>query len=334
MRRIIQLSAACLAVSAVSACSSRDAVTETGVEPSAGVRFINAVPDTGGALGLDFRFVDLVENNAHYAIPFRNTIVTANSIPASTQIQYKNTLVGDARHFRIFLDDSIAAVASTRLGCAAGATTCIGDSTLKIENGHRYTALLWGNSRTGVTPALKLTVLDEVCDAGASKIGLRVINATASAIDVRVYQNTAVVVGSAAAVNTFTLPATPTWANVAPMSVSSCITTFDPTPMPTTVGNTVTTVTYRYNVQPAGGGTALFADQGAMIGTAIGTVANGCTVGTDCDATPGTAAAGSVLTGIVFPRSVAGTKAPQTSAFGVPAISFMWDKRPPRNPGT
>lgn len=142
MRRIIQLSVACLAASVVSACSSRDAVTETGVEASGGVRFINAVPDTAGANGIDFRFVDLVENNAQYNIAFRNNIVTSGGIPASTQIEYKNTLAGD-RHFRIFLDDTLTAVASQRVGCAAAATTCIGDSTMKVENGHRYTAILW-----------------------------------------------------------------------------------------------------------------------------------------------------------------------------------------------
>ena len=31
--------------------------------PTAGVRFINAVPDTGAAFGLDFRFIDIVENS-------------------------------------------------------------------------------------------------------------------------------------------------------------------------------------------------------------------------------------------------------------------------------
>lgn len=330
MRRITQLSVACLAASVVGACSGRDAVTDTGVLATGGVRFINAVPDTGGSAGLDFRFIDIVENNAHYAIPFRNTITTSGGIPASTQVQFKATLAGD-RHFRIFLDDSLPAVAQLRLGCPttiSATDRCIGDSTIKVEDDHRYTALLWGNARTGTTTPMKLTIIDETCDPG-TQIGLRVINATASAIDVRVYQNTAVQTGNTT-VNTGTAPATPTWANVGPMSVSSCI-NFAPTAPTVTAGGSTTTITYRFNVQPAGGGTALFTDGAALIGVANGQQQNGCLVGTDCDATPGTSAAGSALTGIVFPRSVAGSKAAQ---FTTPAISFMWDKRPIRNPGT
>ena len=329
MRRTIQLSVACLAAGVVSACSGRDAVTDTGVAPTGGVRFINAVPVTAGSSGLDFRFVDLVENNAHYAIPFRNTISTSGGIPASTQIQFKATAAGD-RHYRIFLDDSLPAVAQTRLGCPttfSASDRCIGDSTMKVEADHRYTALLWGNARGGATP-LKLTIIDETCDPG-NQIGLRVINATASAIDVRVYQNVAVTTGNTT-VNTGTAPATPTWANVAPMSISTCI-NFAPTAPTVTAGGSTTTTTYRYNIQPAGGGANLFNDAAALIGIANGQQANGCLVGTDCDATPGTSAAGTALTGIVFPRSVAGSKAAQ---FTTPAISFMWDRRPNRNPGT
>jgi len=53
----------------------------------------------------------------------------------------------------------------------------------------------------------------------------------------------------------------------------------------------------------------------------------------DTEALPGTSVAGSAVTLIVFPRSTAGSKAPQTAPFAVPAGSFMWDRRPPRPPG-
>jgi hypothetical protein len=329
MRRTIQLSVACLAAGVVSACSGRDAVTDTGVLPTAGVRFINAVPDTGGSNGLDFRFVDFVENNAQYAVPFRNSITTSGGIPASTNLEFKATGAG-TRHFRIFLDDTLTSVAQVRLGCPVAYSandSCLGDSTLTVEDQHRYTALLWGNARGGANP-VKLTVIDESCDPG-DQIGLRVINTTESAVDVRVYLNTAVATGNTT-VNTFTLPATPTWANVPAMSVSTCI-NFAPTAPTTKVGNKTTTVTYKFNIQPTGGGTALFNDASALIGVANGQQSSGCLVGTDCDATPGTSAAGSALTAVIFPRSVAGSKAAQ---FSSPAISFMWDKRPIRNPGT
>jgi len=309
MRRIIQLSVACLTAGAVSACSGRDAVTETGVEPTGGVRFINAVPDTGGSAGVDFRFVDLVENNAQYAIPFRNNISTSGGVPASTQIQFKATAAG-SRHFRIFLDDSLPAVASQRLGCPTVFSAndhCIGDSTMTVEKDHRYTALLWGNARGGATP-MKLTIIDETCaPTDTSQIGLRVINATTNTtIDVRQYTGT-------------TVPATATWAALAPMSISTCVYVPTSTGIKFNVRNTATATNY------------VTTDGTALIGIANGQTANGCLVGTDCDATPGTSAAGSVVTAIIFGPSVAGSKAVQ---FSTPAMSFMWDRRPNRNPGT
>jgi len=110
-----------------------------------------------------------------------------------------------------------------------------------------------------------------------------------------------------------TLPAGATWANVAAYSVSSYV--------------TAAPAQYKFNVQPAGGGTVLFNDRVALPGQPIGTVTAGCTVGIDCEATPGTLVPGSAVTLIVFPRSVAGSKA---ANFTTPGGSFMWDKRPPR----
>ena len=98
-----------------------------------------------------------------------------------------------------------------------------------------------------------------------------------------------------------------------------------------TTRTVTTTPTIKYNVQLAGGGSFVSTDVSALIGIPNGVTANGCFVGTDCDQTPGTTTAGAVLSGIVFPASISGTKAAQ---FSSPGISFMWDKRPPRNPGT
>lgn len=301
MRRIIQLSAACLVAGALSACSNPEQVKNTPDIPTAGVRFINAVPDTGGSGGLDFRYVDIVDNNnAQYAIQFRNNLTTSGAgaalIPASTQIEYKAVQAGN-RHFKIFLDDTLTTVAQTVLK----------DSTMTVEDGHRYTVLLWGNARTGVSPAMQLKIIDETYDPNTS-VGIRIINTTTQTIDVREYSSS----GS--------LPSSPTFSGVPGMSISNYL--------------NVAPDTMRFNVQPAGGGTALFSDVRALVGTSIGTKANGCTVGLDCDATPGSTAAGTALTAIIFPASVAGSKAPQSTAFKSPAISFMWDKRPARASGT
>lgn len=274
----------CLAVGIVTACD-RDEEFATENIPTAGVRFINAVPDTGAAFGLDFRFVDLIENNAHFRIPFRNNPTTSGGVTASTLIQYKPARAG-SRHFRIFLADSLQSIA----------TVVLKDSTLNLEAGKNYTVMLWGNARVAAgANRMRLTVWEEtVADPGAN-VALRVINATDAPIDARQY------------VSTGTAPANPTWANVAPYTASTYV--------------TVAPSQVRYNVQPAGGGTTLFTDALALIGQAATA---------DIEATPGTTIAGSAITAIVFPRSVAGSRAPQGGAFNAPAISFMWDRRPPR----
>jgi hypothetical protein len=132
MRRILQLSTLGLLAGVASACSP-DTVFTTEVTPVAGVRFINAVPDTGAAFGLDFRFVDIVENSDAYRITYRNTPSTSGAVTAAAQIQYKPAKTG-ARHFRIFLSDSLLSAASVTLK----------DSTATLEAGHNYTFLLWG----------------------------------------------------------------------------------------------------------------------------------------------------------------------------------------------
>jgi hypothetical protein len=292
MRRLLQLSTLCLAAGVVSACAP-ETVVNSPVGPTAGVRFINAVPDTGAAFGLDFRFVDYVENSDAFRVGFRNgpqntVIRVGDTVTASALIQYKAAKAG-SRHFRVFLDDTLQAIASTTLA----------DSTVNLESGHNYTFLLWGNARSAGADKMHMTVIDEnVADPGQS-VALRVINAGGTPIDVRQYAST--------------LPTSATWANVAAYSISSYV--------------TASPAQYKFNVQPAGGGATLFNDRVALPGQPVGTVTAGCTVGIDCDVTPGTLVPGSAVTLIVFPRSVAGSKA---SAFTTPGGSFMWDKRPPR----
>jgi hypothetical protein len=251
--------------------------------PTAGVRFINALPDSGGAFGLDMRFVDIVESNAHFRVPFRNNVVTSAGVPASTLVQYKNARAGQ-RHFVIFLSDTLPQYASIKLK----------DTTYTFEAGKLYSVIAWGYARPGSTPAMRVTIAQEVAPPDTTTVGLRVLNLMSTPIDVRYYPSTG------------TAPATPTWANVAGLSASSYV--------------TVATGQYRFNVRDAGGTTALFADVLALPGTARDAI-------TGIPGTPGTTQAGSAVTLLVFPRSVAGSRTPQTAAFTVPAGAFVWDRR-------
>jgi hypothetical protein len=292
MRRFVKLSLLGLAAG-VSACSTPDLVHPTEVLPYAGVRFINAVPDTGGAFGLDFRFVDLLESNAHYQIKFRNN-PSANNAPAtdySNQIQFKGAREGTARHFKIFLDDTLQSIA----------TRTLKDSTLSIVKGHNYTAMLWGSYRAATA---KLDFWEDSATVNAGKVKLRVINTTGGALDVWAFAT-----GS-------TVPVAPTWAAVPAYSKSTYV--------------EVDTGAYQYRVRNAGAGANLFADRNAAVG-AIPTCSgvSPCPTGAfpDIEGIPGTRLSGSALSGIVFPASVAGSPAAQ---FTNPAIVFAWDVRPAR----
>ena len=284
MRRSYKLSVLCLVLGAASACSTPDKIVATEDIPTAGVRFINAVPDTNA---MDFRFVDIVESNAHYKIGFRNGPATSGGVTASAQIEYKNTRAG-SRHFRIFLSGTTSDIASFVLK----------DTTVTIEAGKLYTALMQGSARTG---GMKLVFYEETIPDPGTQVGLRVINATGTAIDARTFAATG------------TLPAAATWS--VPAYTRSSFVTAAPSQI-------------RFNVQPAGGGAVLVPEALALLGAPASSSAG--TAVLDIDALPGTTVAGSAVTAIIFPASVAGSNAVQ---FAAPGMSFMWDRRPPRPAG-
>lgn len=279
MRRILKASILCLAAGVLNACTPEEIIITEDI-PTAGVRFIHAVPDTGA---MDFRPVDIVENSTFYNVAFRGTSL----------LFYKNARAG-SRHFRIFLSPDLALPAAEQ---QAMASTVVKDTTITLEAGHRYTFILWGFSRPGSNPGMRLDVIDDNPADPGTAVALRLVNAASGlgAIDGRFY-----VTGG-------TPPTAPSWAAVPELSASAYVST-----PPGSI---------RYNVRSAGSATNLFADATALAGVAA-------TV--DLEAQPGTTIAGSAVSGIVFPRSVAGSKA---ANFTTPGIIFVWDRRPPRAPG-
>ena len=305
MRRLLKLSMLGLAAGIVGACTPDEVILTEDI-PTAGVRFINAVPDTGA---MDFRFVDQAESNAHWNIAFRNSPTIAGGVPASTLVQYKNARAG-SRTFKIFMNGGCSPSSCNQ----AAATDEIATQTVTLEAGKLYTALLWGYanpSRAGSpaglpagAPAMVLDFYEEtVADPGATKTAIRVINATASAIDASYF------------VSTGTAPGVPTWAAIPAMS--------------RTTYQVVDTTRYRVTATGVTQTSNL-----ALIGAAAITAEPG-----PFDALPGTTVAGSAVTAIVWPRSVATSPAPQNAAsatlpgFTVPAITYVWDRRPPRPAG-
>lgn len=228
MRSILRLTVASMVAGATLTACRPDTVIATENIPTAGVRFINASPDSSGAFGVDFRFVDLVESNAQFRHTFRSGPTTSAGITVSTLVQYKAARAG-ARQYSVFLDDTIQTIASTK----------VFSGTANLTADKNYTYIMWGQGRAGT---LKLGSWEEnVADPGA-KVALRVINATESPIDVRTF-----VTGT-------TAPANPTWASVPGLSASSYV-LVDP-------------ASITYNVRAAGGTTNLFADLQALPGQA------------------------------------------------------------------
>lgn len=226
MRSILRLSVVAVAAAAALTACRPDEVITTPVTPTAGVRFINASPDTSGAYGLDFRFVDLVENSQQFRHTFRSVPSTSGVI-ASTLVEYKGANATTPRPYVVFLDDTLQSIASTK----------VFTGTANLTAGVNYTYIVWGRGRGGT---LKLdNWAEDVPDPG-TKVALRVINATETPIDVRAF-----VAGS-------TAPAAPTWANVPGLSRSSYV-LVDP-------------ANITYNVRLAGATTNLFADMGALVG--------------------------------------------------------------------
>ena len=228
MRRNFVILVLCLAAGVVTACTP-EMVVETPAIPTAGVRFINAVPDMDM---VDFRFVDIVESNAHWNQEFRNNPSVSGGVTASADVQYKAARAGE-RHFRIFM---------------SGSSTLLKDTVVTLEAGTNYTVILWGYSnpsgpnRPAGAQAMRVDVIGESVDVPDNQVALRVINASSEAIDASYYPDGDDAPGSVLALN------------VAPMTFSSHVNT--------TPGE------IRYNLRPAGNPSLALGDGLALVGTA------------------------------------------------------------------
>jgi hypothetical protein len=285
MRRFIKLALTCLAAGAVGACEV-DTVIETEAIPTAGVRFINAVPDTGA---MDFRFIDMVENTSHWNTGYRNNPSTTALETNSLQVQYKNARAG-SRTYKIFMTGITPAIASDEVLPAA--------TTVTLNAGSNYTVLLWGYAnptgpgRPAGAPAMSVQLIDENVTVPTGNVALRVINASTNAVTASFYTNPA---AATSGTTVTTVPArTAIQSNLAAMTVG-------------TYFNLATPATLRWTLEPPGGPAGQFwANQVAMIGQGPTVGGAACTPPTVCDieGSPGTTQAGSAITAIVWPTAV------------------------------
>lgn len=256
---------------ALAACNSAEVTAETR-PPLAGVRYINAVPDTSR---LDFRMVDQLEYSA-------NTISGTGGISFREGTEYF-AVEAKARHIRVF------SLADTLIGTVQQVVV---DTTITFEANKNYTLLLAGSARARTA---RLRVIEDTppSNLASGQIAVRVYNAGAGAMDAYVVAST-----------TTALAGTPTFAGVGDLSVSP------------------------YRTQPAGAFAVRVAAPGATAAVASVQAATG-TAGTALvNPIAGAAVPGTVFSAYIFPRSVAGSRAPQTAAFNTAGVQLFVDKLP------
>lgn len=168
---------------AVAACNNDTGGTLTDPGPLAYVRIVHATPDTGL---ITFRVTDRVENLNCAEVTYRTVCSYAGIAPGS-------------RHFKVF------AAASNELSVV---TQMLHEQDISLTAGTYYTLVYSGFARTGGTPADNFTVIeDNTTTPAANKFSLRAIVA---APGFTANQDVFVT-----ATTTSTLPATPTFSNLA-----------------------------------------------------------------------------------------------------------------------
>jgi hypothetical protein len=288
-------------IGALAACSNDSTAPVFKTPATAGlIRFINAVPDTGFQ---DFRFMDVLEGvpNVEFVnLPFRG----------GTNVAFQRTTVGP-HHIRVFMGSSNTTPSSPNGFDPAVVTTVMADTTFTFQQDVAQTFVFYGSARGGAQKFLITTDNRPSLTATSATLGFRATNLTAGAVDIYL------VPGSTAAT---TASGTAVITNVAPLGTSAYITPAVAAVADTSSGYTV--------VVTAAGTTNVVATQLMPAGSPFVKEVPGTSGALDPVA--GSRISGSIFTAYIFPRSVAGSKAPQTSAFTTPGVGLTIDMNPPR----
>ena len=173
------------------------------------------------------------------------------------------------------------------------------DTLLTFAEGKHYTIIHVGLARTGGAPADRVIVLEDAIPENiGTQIAVRAVNLGVGLGSLDVY---------AAASTTAPLPSSAAFANLAYGAQSSYV--------------TMAPGTLALRVTATGTNTPVLANIAAPAGAVADPANLLTTIG-------GAAQPGSAFTAFIFPRSVAGTTAPQTTAFQSSAIVYIIDRNP------
>lgn len=178
--RLTRFGILAIALAAIAGCSGED-VSAPPLPALAGVRYINAVSDTGR---IDVKMVDQVEWSAY----------TVSPLNFREGMEHMPTEAGKARHIRAF------SYASTNV---AVVQQIIADTTLTFTANARYTVLLTGSARAKTVKFVVISDDAPALTAGATgTIAVRTVNASTGAINGYVVTNsTDAISGTPAASN-------------------------------------------------------------------------------------------------------------------------------------
>jgi hypothetical protein len=237
------------------------------------------------------RFVNAVPDTMAMDYRIVSIVTNAGMFGASfrTLQAFYNPVLAGEHTVRVFLSSTDVNIAQT----------VVAEVKHKFEEGKRYTFVHSGFMRAGQSPAVSVRVLeDQPPEPGAGKIVVRALNLAAGLGPIDIYVGTA----------TSGLPASsPRWTNLS-FGQSTPYVELDTAALRVAATATGTTSPLLVTNTAAPAGTPKSGTSSPI---------------------PGVRIAGSGITIVVFPRSVPGSAAPQTTAFQSPAFAFIFDRRPP-----
>jgi hypothetical protein len=257
------------------------------IPPLAYIRYINAVPDT---LNTTVRWIDEIQ-----FVPQTFVNVAYRGLG---QGNYQGIQIG-AKKFRVFTSD-------VTTFSVEGNTAILVDTSITFEAGKYYTLLHTGYARAGSTPKQHIQVIEDVIPTPGTNIALRAINAGVglATVDVYLLPTATSPIAGAPTIKALSPEQASTYATLTPAAFAARVTaTGDLNPISSSAA-------------PAG-----------VAGNPAAPAANGLPAIAAVDPVAGATVAGSVMTAIAFPASVAGSKAVASAS---PTVVYFLDKQPPR----
>ena len=301
---LFRVSAVFLLAGALGACT-HDSTFIIAPDSVAGLRYVNLVPDTGA---MDFRIIDVVSNAPNQVGATFRTGGAPSGVPTTLLPPYQAVASG-SRHIRVFMNGTTAAVASTVMF----------DTTFTFASNNNYTLFLYGYSRTGSTPKLAaLITKDSVPAIPAGQYAVRVVH-LAPVMGATLPGVTTATANVDVFVDTLTAATTPvgaaTFANVQFGEVRPYVTKVA---RPAVGGaNPVPALAYR----------SAFSAQGTFTPFVASSLPAGVVGTSTTNPIAGYLTAGSAITVLLAPPSVAGSAA---TNFAAPVALYMIDAYPPR----